>query len=207
MTEWLDVSSTTPRIAYIATASQTVFTVPFVFFTNSDLNVYQNTVLLTLGAHYSVTGAESSSGRTVTLVTGATVGDQILITRDVPIEQTTHMPPSGPIDIPAINFQFSRLIAIDQQNADNIGRSIHFPDSDSTRSAELASATTRANKLLGFGSNGELIYPAWSEFCWRDRYRCCDRGQSGHRAGHDIRRERQRRLDCRTCGSRRWWRC
>lgn len=157
--EWLDVGNIKPRIAYTATASQTAFTVPFVFFEDSDLYVYKNTTLLTLSTHYTVTGAEEPSGGTVTLVTGATVGDKILITRRLIIEQTTHIPPSGPLDVPAINVQISKLVAIAQQLDDDKGRSVHFPDNDPNTSGELASSTSRAGKLLGFGNSGELIYP------------------------------------------------
>jgi hypothetical protein len=163
-TEWIDVSDVTPRIAYTATASQTLFTVPFVFFEDEDLLVYQNTVLLTLATHYTVSGAEDEDGGTVTLLTGATAGDDVMIVRDVAIVQTTHIAPSGPLDIAAVNVQFSKLIAIDQQLDDKIDRSIHFPDSDSTISAELASVATRGNKLLGFDADGELIYPSGPTF-------------------------------------------
>jgi hypothetical protein len=154
-TEWLDVSDITPRIGYTATASQTAFTVPFVFFENSDLRVYQNEVLLTLDVDYTVTGAEDEDGGTVTLVTGATVGDAILISRHVPIEQTTHIPPSGPLDIAAINIQISKLIAISQQLNDVFERSLRQPDSEDLLDMELPAA--RENKLLGFDSDGAPV--------------------------------------------------
>jgi hypothetical protein len=125
--EYIDVSDTTPRIAYIATNGQTLFTVPFVFFAGTDLLVYQNGVLRTLATHYTVSGAEDPSG-TVTLLTGATVGDEIMIVRELTIEQTTHIPPSGPLDIAAVNVQFSKLVAIDQQLANSLQRSLRLPD-------------------------------------------------------------------------------
>ncbi|MCK1585495.1 hypothetical protein IVB03_39565 [Bradyrhizobium sp. 168] len=155
MSEWLDVSDITPRIGYTATASQTAFTVPFVFFENSDLLVYKNDVLLTLGVHYTVTGAEDVGGGMVTLATGATLGDAIQIARHVPIEQTTHIPPSGPLDVGAINIQISKLIAIDQQTDNLLSRTLRQPDSEATVDMELPS--TRANKILGFDSAGAPV--------------------------------------------------
>jgi hypothetical protein len=74
MSEWLNVSSTAPRIAYTATAGQTAFTIPFVFFENAELRVYRNGLLLTLAVDYTVTGAENENGGTLTLLTGATLG-------------------------------------------------------------------------------------------------------------------------------------
>lgn len=164
MTEWLNVSDITPRIVYTATASQTAFTVPFVFFENSDLKVYQNAALLTLDTDYTVTGAEEDGGGTVTLVTGATLADEIMIARDVPIEQTTHIPPSGPLDVPAINIQFSKFVAMIQQIVNFLSRAVHFPDNDSTTSGELAAPATRANKILGFDSDGAIIYATGPTF-------------------------------------------
>lgn len=164
MADWLNVSTIAPRIAYIATAAQTAFTVPFVFFVDADLFVYKNTVLLTLAVDYTVTGAESPTGGTVTLLTGATLGDEIMIVRELEISQTTHIPPSGPLDVPAINIQFSRIIAMIQQIGNFLGRAIHFPDSDSTLSGELAPVATRKNRLLGFGTTGELVYPLGPSF-------------------------------------------
>ncbi|MCK1706116.1 hypothetical protein IVA86_33125 [Bradyrhizobium sp. 146] len=162
--EWINVSAIKPRIAYIATAAQTVFTVPFVFFDDSNLVVYRNSVTLQLGTDFTVSGAENANGGFVTLVTGATLGDAILIVRHVPIEQTTHIPPSGPLDVPAINVQISKLIAIAQQLDDGSARSIHFPDDDANTSGELAEVGTRKNKLLGFGTDGDLIYPLGPTF-------------------------------------------
>lgn len=155
MTEWINVADITPRIGYTATASQTAFTVPFVFFENSDLHVYQNDVLLTLDTDYTVTGAEDEDGGTVTLLTGATASDAILISRHVPIEQTTHIPPSGPLDIAAINIQISKLIAISQQLNDSFERSLRQPDSEELLDMELPAA--RENKILGFDSDGAPV--------------------------------------------------
>jgi hypothetical protein len=155
MTDWINVADVTPRIGYTATASQTAFSVPFVFFANSDLRVYQDEVLLTLDVDYTVTGAEDEDGGTVTLTTGATVGDAILIARHVPIEQTTHIPPSGPLDIAAINVQISKLIAISQQLNDVFERSLRQPDSEDLLDMELPAA--RENKLLGFDSDGAPV--------------------------------------------------
>jgi hypothetical protein len=155
MTEWINVADVTPRIGYTATASQTAFVVPFVFFENSDLRVYQDEVLLTLDTDYTVTGAQDEDGGTVTLLTGATVGDAIRIARHVPIEQTTHIPPSGPLDIAAINIQISKLIAISQQLNDSFERSLRQPDSEDLLDMELPAA--RENKILGFDSNGAPV--------------------------------------------------
>jgi hypothetical protein len=162
--EWLDVGDITPRISYVATGGQTAFAVPFVFFDEASLNVYKNGILLTLAVDYTISGPTDFPTGTVTLLVGATVGDVVMIVRDVEISQTTHIPPSGPLDIGAVNFQFSKLIAIDQQLQNQTTRTLHLPDSDSTVSGELSSPAVRANKLLGFDNTGAIIYPLGPTF-------------------------------------------
>jgi len=117
-TSWLDVSATDPHIAYTASGAQTAFTVPFLFFANSDLKVYVNGVLQTIGAHYTVAGALDPLGGTVIFLAAPANGATVLIMRDMPLALTTHVPPSGPLDIPGLNFQFSRLVAMIQQVED-----------------------------------------------------------------------------------------
>lgn len=120
-TDWLDVSSTDPRISYAVGAAQTIFTVPFIFFDNGDLDVSVDGVLQTINIHYTVAGALNPSGGTVTFLT-AQAGVTVLIERDVPLALSTHIPPSGPLDVPGINFQFSKLVAMIQQVSSLFGQ-------------------------------------------------------------------------------------
>jgi hypothetical protein len=82
-----------------------------------------------------------------------TLSDSIFIRRDVPIEQTTHIPPSGPLDVPAINIQISRLIAIDQQLQLEIDRAIMVDQADPVPTP-LPNAAARALMNLTFDADG-----------------------------------------------------
>lgn len=121
MTDWLDVSSTDPRVSYAVGPAQTIFTVPFLFFADTDLDVSVNGILQTINIHYTVSGALNPSGGTVTFLT-AQAGVTVLIVRDVPLALSTHVPPSGPLDVPGINFQFSKLVAMIQQVSSLFGQ-------------------------------------------------------------------------------------
>lgn len=154
-TDWLDVSDETPRIAYTATASQTVFTVPFVFLDETHLNVYQNDTLKTLSTHYSTSGEEDEDGGFITLVTGATVGDSIVIEREVPVELTTHIPTSGELDVPAVNLQFSLFVMMLQEAIATLPRSIRQPASDTEDMDALPVAASRALKYVFFDADGQ----------------------------------------------------
>lgn len=155
MADYIDVSEETPRVAYVATAGQTVFSVPFVFFDDEDLDVYVNGTLKTILTHYTASGAESEDGGTITLVTAASAGDSVIIERDIALALSTHVPVSGDLDVPAINLQFSRLVAMLQQVAADFPRSLQQPTSDVDDFDALPAAANRASKYLFFDANGQ----------------------------------------------------
>lgn len=152
------INDTTPRSQYTATASQTVFSVPFEFFSNADLLVYQNSTLKTLTTHYTVTGAGLTGGGSITLVTGAAASDIITIVRDIPVARVTDFPTSGPFNVDALNLDLDRLTAMVQQQETNISRSLRLDQFDTPDSFnKLPVASTRATKVLAFDANGQPV--------------------------------------------------
>lgn len=145
------ISDNSPRISYTATAGQTVFTVPFEFFDNSDLNVFINDVLKTITTDYTVTGGDGSTG-TVTLVTGATVGDSIVITRKVTLERVTDFPTSGPFQVASLNIELDKLVAMVADLQDLANRGLRLSDSDITERLTLASTNERKGTVLAFNA-------------------------------------------------------
>jgi hypothetical protein len=83
------ISNTYQRFQYTATAGQTIFAIPFVFFDDADLVVYQNSTLLTLTTNYTVTGANNPGGGTLTLVVGATLNDLLTIIGALDVDRTS----------------------------------------------------------------------------------------------------------------------
>ncbi|HAT5918715.1 TPA: hypothetical protein JAG59_002021 [Legionella pneumophila] len=80
------------RIQYAASAGQTQFTIPFPFFDNEYVLVWQNGVELNMGAapgQYGISGAGSPSGGLITLVTPAALNDIITIQGEMPIDRTS----------------------------------------------------------------------------------------------------------------------
>lgn len=147
----ISISDNNPRIAYTATAGQTAFTVPFEFFSDSDLNVYINETLQTITTHYTVSGGSGSTG-TVTLTSGATLNDKVVITRDVTLERTTDFPASGPFQVSSLNTELDKIIAMVADLEDLASRGIVLSDSDTTVSVTLPNVTGRAGKVLAFNS-------------------------------------------------------
>jgi hypothetical protein len=151
------INDTTPRVQYTATASQTVFSVPFEFFSNVDLLVYQNSTLKTLTTHYTVTGAGVTGGGSITLVTGATVSDIITIVRDIPVARVTDFPTSGPFNVEALNLDLDRLTAMVQERENQVSRVISLAQTDAAVNLYLPTAANRASKVMAFDSTGNVI--------------------------------------------------
>jgi parallel beta-helix repeat protein len=94
-------------------------------------------------------------------VTGAKT---VIITRDTTIERTTDFTAGVDINRAALNTQLDTLTAIAADNKDFIERSIRIKDFDpSTASLELPDATTRADKLLSFDTEGGVSVQAASD--------------------------------------------
>ena len=171
------VNDTTPRNQYTATSGQTAFTYAFEIFTVNDIKVYNGSTLLTYasspsdGTEYSVSGAGTSGGGSITLGSGgATTGDIITIVRDIPVARTTDFPTSGPFVIDSLNTDLDKMVAMMGEREDEIVRSIRLTDEDSTATLTLPLKANRASKTLGFDSDGDVttisdFLPAGGDSC------------------------------------------
>ena len=161
----------TPRNSYTATGGQTSFNIGFEFFAIADVKVYRNGTLLTYNAspssvsQYSITGTadatdsanEFGSGGSITLGSGATAGDIILIIRDLVIERSTDFVPNATFNVTDLNSQLDQILAmiadLDQQSQ----RSVKLLDTDTVAAiVTLPAKNTRANKVLAFDSVGDV---------------------------------------------------
>ena len=156
----ITISDTEPRIQYTATGGQTSFTVPFAFFANADLQVFNGTSQLTFSAspsnatQYSVTGAGVSGGGSITLGSpGATVNDVITIVREVAIERTTDFPTSGAFQIDSLNTELDKIIAMAQQLERDLKLSPRV-NTTSSSSFNLTFPDMVAGKVLSANAGG-----------------------------------------------------
>lgn len=88
----IKINDVPQRIQYLATAGQTQFSIPFPFFQNSYVIVWQDGVQIFQGAapgQYLITGAGSPSGGQITLVTPALINSIITIQGEMPIDRTS----------------------------------------------------------------------------------------------------------------------
>ena len=76
---------------YVATDAQTIFPYPFKILAASDLRVYDDETLLTLGVDYTVSGAGVDSGGNITFIVGRTADHTIMLRRETPRTQATDL--------------------------------------------------------------------------------------------------------------------
>jgi len=159
----LQISDTTPRSQYTATAGQTTFSVPFEFFNVADLKVYNGTSLLTYStspssaSQYSVTGAGVTGGGSITLGSpGATLNDTITIVRDLAIERISDFPVSGNFPIQTLNTELDKIVAMLQQLEEQFGRTLQYPVTTTTGfNVDLPELV--ANRVLSVNSDATAL--------------------------------------------------
>lgn len=155
-----------PKI-YEGTDADTELPTTFLFFTSSDIIVWQRVVLtgavsqLVEDTHYSVTGGSATGAvGIVTVIDGATNFTSAMewtLERSVPLTQETDYVEND--DFPAVSHE----TALDKQtllsqDADlSTSRSIRFPVTDAPALAtELPSSIDRADKVLTFDATGAV---------------------------------------------------
>lgn len=154
----MTLTAATTRNDYTATSGQTVFPYTFTALSDTDIKVVKNGVTLTLGAgnDYTVSGIGSYGGN-VTLNAGATTGDTLSVYLDMPIDRTTNYQNSGDFLAADVNGDVNKSYIAMQQLATELNQGVRKPVTDSgSINMELPVAATRADKVLGFDSQGNV---------------------------------------------------
>ena len=150
----INIANNSPRINYTATANQTVFTVPFDFFDNTDVKVYVEGTLKTITTDYQLSGGNGSTG-TVTFVTGVTLDNKVTLVRDVPMERTTDL--TSNYSPQSIDGQLDRIVAEIADLDDRVSRSVQINDYELATNLVIPEIDNRKGRALQFNaSNGDL---------------------------------------------------
>ena len=155
----IDISDNDPRIEYAVAqgVTQTVFTVPFEFFEDSDVRIYVDGVLKSLGSDYTLSGGDGSTGTAtfvtatppaVQQVTGATGGSTVSVVRHVSLERTTDFPAGQEINRAVLNEQLDTITAQIADLDNKVDRTIHLNDYEVAPSTLLTE--DRKGKTLAF---------------------------------------------------------
>lgn len=164
----INLADNDPRIEYTVADGNTqrVFTVPFEFFEDGDLNVYQDGTLKTLTTHFRT--ADNNDADNPTAHTSGTTGFvhftagnvptasgsdiSIVITRAIDKKRTTDFPSSGPFDVASLNEELDKLVAISAELQDGIDRSLRLTDFDIDATLTLPDVDSRKGRLLAFNA-------------------------------------------------------
>ena len=149
----LDISAETPRVQYTVTSADSTFDYDFEIFQDSDIKVFVDSTLKTLTTHYTVSGAGTTGGGTVTMTSGnAVTNATVTLVRDITIQRTTDFPASGAFQVESLNTELDRLTAVQQTLEDNISRSLRLADEDATSTLTLPLKDARKGRYLAFNA-------------------------------------------------------
>lgn len=155
MTKQIEIGNTLPRIQYIGDGVSREFVFPFVIFKESDLEVDLGGVKQFSG--YTVSGSGETNGGHITFSVPPPSGTTITLQRRLAIERTSNFQVSGELRANDLNSEFNYQTAALQQLSADIQRTVRLASFDPDASLVLPSKTERANRILGFDANGDVI--------------------------------------------------
>lgn len=155
----MTLDSTLPRAYTSGGQVSGEYTVPFMFFADSDLAVYVETdgVLAqkTLGVHYNVSGALDPDGGTITFTAGnlPTADENVLIVSETTVNQETVYTTGGAFSSVSHERAIDKLTRIAQELTLIKQRSIRLPLTEDDELGELPVAELRAGMFLYFNED------------------------------------------------------
>lgn len=156
MADHIQIGDIAPRIHYTGDGVTVAFTYPFPIFQDADIAVYLDGSLQTPATHFTVTNAGQSSGGTVTFVTPPGNGVAVALVRELTIQRLSDFQAAGEFRANVINDEMDFQIAVLQQLADEIERSIRLEVSDSPSALTLPNSAGRAGRVLAFDGGGDV---------------------------------------------------
>lgn len=158
----MTVSSTTIKAQANGNGVTTAFSFPYYFLDETDLVV--TTVVVSTGVEttktlttdYTVTGALSPSGGTVTFLVAPPTGTRVTIRNVVPFTQTTDFTESSAFPAEANEQALDKLTLAGQNFGEQLGRSFQLPVSTAVV-GPVAVEEPVASNLLGWNEDGTAI--------------------------------------------------
>ena len=142
-------------------SSVTPYATGFAFQANSWLRVYVTdpdgvSTLLTLGTHYTVTGAGAAEGGNVTTVAAYGSTYTVTIARETPATQLLDLEYSDRLPSQLVEDALDKLTFAFQELKNQ--KSLTFPPAEPAgNDTQLPDAAARANCVFGFDENGEAV--------------------------------------------------
>lgn len=152
MSEQIVIGDVRPRIQALGDGVQTEFIYPFAIFKETDLEVYLDEVIQSTG--FSITGTNTSDGGSVIFDVAPANGVVVTLLRKLVIERTSDFSEGGAFHASVINQELDYIVAVAQQNAEDIKRCLILDATDGDASLILPTKLERMNKALVFDVDG-----------------------------------------------------
>jgi hypothetical protein len=157
----MTVTATASRVSYAGNGTTKTFQVPFYFLENDDLLVVRRTApnietTLALTTDYSVTGAGSLSGGSITLVNAPNATQIITIIRDPDFTQQTDYQENDPFPAETHERALDKLTMMAQRLKELLNRSFRLSDGYAG-SANTVIPEPEARKVIGWDSSATSL--------------------------------------------------
>ncbi|WP_237214733.1 phage tail fiber domain-containing protein [Falsiroseomonas oryziterrae] len=155
MAEHIRIGDVAPRVHYVADGVRTDFPFPFPIFAPEDLEIRVGAVVQTAGV--SIAGAGASEGGHAILSAPPPAGATVTLRRRVRIARVTDYQDNGLLRARTLNDELDRIVAAQQESRDEIATALRQDPSEAGGHLFLPLKPVRANRLLGFDSNGDAV--------------------------------------------------
>lgn len=150
----IQINDVSPRVQYEVAGAQTTFSYPFAIFEVADLEVYVNGATVTSG--FTVSGAGSSTGGSVTFDAALEAGDVLTLMRRLEIKRLSDFQESGEFRAKVLNDELDYLTAALQQVEDDQSRTLQLSMTE-TADADLTLPSPVANTTLVWNATADGI--------------------------------------------------
>jgi len=155
MSENIVIGDVRPRIQAVGDGILSTFVFPFAIFKETDLEVYLDDVRQLSG--YNVVGAGQSEGGSVIFDVPPPANTVVTLRRYLTIQRMSDFAEGGAFHAAVINQELDYLVALSQQNADEIVRSVTLDPTDGDVGLVLPLKGQRSNACLAFNDQGAPI--------------------------------------------------
>ena len=148
----MTISTTNSRNDYTASSSQTTFAYTFPVTAESDILVYQDTVLKSITTHYTISATPTGN---VVFGTGLASGVKVAIVRSLPLTQSSDYVENDPFSAETHEDALDRLTIIAQQIDEEVGRSLKLAAPSTTTNLNIPEPS--ADKYLAWNSAADAL--------------------------------------------------
>lgn len=161
----MTVASSQSKVLYAGDGATTSFPVPFKFLQNGDVAVVLRKAdaveeLWVEETHFTLTGAGSDSGGTLSVVTTPfdftpANGEVLLVKRVVPLIQETSFPEGGAFPSRTSEDAHDRAVMASQQQQEELQRALQFSETSGTTG--IVFPEPESERFLGWSSDGAAL--------------------------------------------------